>query len=126
MAHATRSHSAKLQDGGTGDRKRKVRADFKRDFFLDRKAMFESKAAALKTRFSSASSKIGPAPGRRGRNCAQIFRAMRETARLLAGLRSIALRVALMRAVEYAGQSCFGKPAGQFCQMPVLPKACCR
>src|SRR5262245_7605663 len=121
MLQATRSHSAKVQAGGTGDFNRKARTDFKRDFFFDSYVIPPNRAAVTSTRFSFWSAKIRPAW--HWRNWAQSFAASRETARLRRGFGSMALRVAAILAAEYTGQFCFGKLLSQSCQMLTPPKA---
>src|SRR5579863_2354174 len=96
MAQATHSHSWKLHPGGNGDFSRNVRADFSRGFLASGARIPESLAAASSSRRSLASRNV--LSTLLARSCDQSLAEMRQIDKLRAGLRSIDLRVAAIRA----------------------------
>src|ERR1700746_3490357 len=97
MAQAARSHSEKVQPGGTGESSKNDLADFSRAFFRLRLRTPLSSAAVSNTRDSFLLEKISPALRRR--SCDQMRMAMRASMVLRLGLGSMAARVARMRAL---------------------------
>src|SRR4029077_9190036 len=96
MAQAARSHSEKVQPGGTGESSKNDFADFSRAFLALPLRTPLSRAAVSNTRRSFLSEKMSPALRRH--SCDQMRMAMRAITVLRTGLGSMAARVARTRA----------------------------